>query len=115
MNLEIWYNAENIPVYALNGKGFPLLISDVLGISVSDILDFIEADDTLTAVLDLIFRDRTFSNYGKDLASDIFDKEFFVEIRDDKVADFIINIIEDFKGCLEESFAERYIGDVVGL
>ncbi|MBR2496641.1 MAG: hypothetical protein IKB66_05310, partial [Clostridia bacterium] len=109
-------NAQGIEVYSFNGAGVPLLVSDIMALSVSEIIGVKDAGDIFTAIVELVFNTRTVENYLKDYKLDVLDAQAFDGIaREYTVAEHITNFRNDALSHLKAIVSKVHVGDIASF
>ncbi len=94
VKLEDAVNVDGWTVYALNGKGFPLIVSDIFNLSVSEIVGWFDQSDKTSAIITGVLGGRTFGDHMSDIGVAQFDKSSFEVLHDTDVAEFVNGLIK---------------------
>ncbi len=120
VKLEVAENVDGITVYALNGKGFPLIVSDIFNISVGEIISWTGEKDSkklLETVVTGVLGGRTFGDHMSDIGVEKFDKASFETLHDADVAVFVNGLIKaDNKLDYVKPYVEEiFVGDLLSF
>ena len=95
VEVKVGVNERGYQVCYITDEPLPLLISDILDVCVSDIIDATESEDIVKELSSTIFGDRIVADYVDDLAITNFEGDVYSNIMKTKVVDLIDGLRRD--------------------